>query len=592
MENPLCESLLSQWCEKMLSLQITDNHDDGLYGGILCPACSRVHGRCFDAIYPFMYMADAHKDPRFLEAAKLLFDWAERVVSREDGSFLNDTNSSWKGITVFSVIQLAEALKYHGQLLDADTYARWKARIAKAADFLKGFAAIYDNNVNYRITNALAMQYCSELLDDPACAALAVKSAESAVDFITEEGFLFGEGRPSNGHTPRGCRAVDIGYNVEESLPSLAIYAHMTKNSRLEQEVARAMGTQLRFMLPDGGWDNSFGTRNFKWTYWGSRTSDGSALGYLLLAEYNPAFVTAARKNIELLAECTHDGLLHGGLHYHTAGERACVHHTFAHAKVLAGILDHHLVLSGAEVLLPRTQTKTAVHLSDIDTYQINRGGMLATLTCYDWEYLPGGHASGGNLSMLWHPATGPVLCATMSEYSMKEVNNMQLPRLPLHECLSPALEYLENDTRYTTLYDFEAKAKLKVNSFGDVIDVAGQLVDMEHHGPAQPLTHSTSYSFDGDRLMVTVMLNRDAGYFVCPIVAAGGQPVIWRDNMLMIDRPNARVTLTVVQGDLSLPYGDARCYNLVAGLQAVKSVIHPTDGKLIFTLEINNLLV
>ena len=32
---------------------------------------------------------------------------------------------------------------------------------------------------------------------------------------------------------------------------------------------------QMDDLKLDGGWDNSFGTRNNKWTYWGNRTSDG-----------------------------------------------------------------------------------------------------------------------------------------------------------------------------------------------------------------------------------------------------------------------------------------------------------------------------
>ena len=30
----------------------------------------------------------------------------------------------------------------------------------------------------------------------------------------------------------------------------------------------------LEFMLPDGAWDNSWGTRSFKWTYWGVKSSN------------------------------------------------------------------------------------------------------------------------------------------------------------------------------------------------------------------------------------------------------------------------------------------------------------------------------
>lgn len=72
-----------------------------------------------------------------------------------------------------------------------------------------------------------------------------------------------------------GCLPVDLGYNIEESLPNLAYYALMADNQELLAIVERSMNTHLEFMLPDGAWDNSWGTRSFKWTYWGGRTSDG-----------------------------------------------------------------------------------------------------------------------------------------------------------------------------------------------------------------------------------------------------------------------------------------------------------------------------
>ena len=162
----LCGDLLRVWCDKLLELQVTSVNDPALRGGILCPACAGIHGRCFDAIYPFLYLADADGDSRYLEAAKMLFDWAENTVSREDGSYVNDTNSDWKGTTVFSVIQLTEALTFHGHLLDSVTYERWKQRIARAADFLCTFKEFEVCNINYCITNSLALLLCSDLLGE------------------------------------------------------------------------------------------------------------------------------------------------------------------------------------------------------------------------------------------------------------------------------------------------------------------------------------------------------------------------------------------------------------------------------------------
>ena len=192
----LCGDLLRQWCGKLLELQVRSVDNPALKGGILCPACAGIHGRCFDAIYPFLYLADADKDERYLEGAKMLFDWAEQTVSREDGSYVNDTNSEWKGTTVFSVIQLIEALEYHGHLLDQETYDKWKARIAKAAEFLCGFKTFEVCNVNYRITNSLAMHLCGEFLGEEKYIRRGRELAGLAAGQITESGILAGEGRP------------------------------------------------------------------------------------------------------------------------------------------------------------------------------------------------------------------------------------------------------------------------------------------------------------------------------------------------------------------------------------------------------------
>ena len=63
------------------------------------------------------------------------------------------------------------------------------------------------------------------------------------------------------------------------------------------------------FLLPNGAWDNSWGTRNYKWSYWGSRTSDGCFPALMLLADLDPSFREAAWRNLYLMAACTHGQL-------------------------------------------------------------------------------------------------------------------------------------------------------------------------------------------------------------------------------------------------------------------------------------------
>lgn len=119
-----------------------------------------------------------------------------------------------------------------------------------------------------------------------------------------------------------------MGYNVEETIPSLVGYALVTGDKEALDIMEKTMKVHIEFMLPDGAWDNSWGTRNFKWTYWGSRTSDGCQAGFAALADRDSRFYTAALKNLELLSACTHGGLLYGGPHFRSHGQPPCIHHT------------------------------------------------------------------------------------------------------------------------------------------------------------------------------------------------------------------------------------------------------------------------
>ncbi|WP_313180518.1 hypothetical protein [Lacrimispora sp.] len=588
--NTLCEGLLKDWSEKLLTLQISHSDETGLYGGILCPACARIHGRCFEAIYPFLYLADTHHDLRFLDAAKRLFEWAEQTVSRPDGSYVNDMDCDWQGTTVFSALQLAEALTFHGHILDGDTRQIWMARLDKAAKFLYHFEELNNNNINYCITNALTMLYCGELLNIPEYKAYARNNIQKALDHMPGDSFLFGEGYPTDGRTPRGCRAVDIGYNVEESLPALAACSTIIGDTELENRVTQSFETHLHAFLPDGGWNNSFGTRNYKWTYWGSRTSDGSAFGLLLLANHNPAFAQAAYANLQLLRQCTHGGLLYGGPHYHAAGERACVHHTFTHAKVLADILNHELSLPESSMPSMVSGNEGIQHFADIDSYFINCHGMLASITANDWEYISGGHASGGNITMLWHHAAGPILCASVSQYLTEEPPNMQLPRFAFHECISPALKYEEDGICFTSLYDFDC-----VMSHQDIpgeytVHVLGQLPKINHVLPAKPVTHESRYIFQKDSLRFETGVSDSRVYYQCPLISKAGEFAVLTGNQLVIRKELAEIILTVEHGQLLLPHGLERCYNLVPGLQAIKAVIVSEDMQICFNLKVNKL--
>ena len=158
---------------------------------------------------------------KYLNAALHVYDWSERQVSQPDGSWTNDVLlSSWQGITVFRVIALAEALRHHGGILDAATRRRWTDRLAKAAKFLDNFITIKTGNINYPVTSTYAFALCGELLDEDRYTRRAHLLANAAIEYFTPNQLLFGEGHPQTAISRKGCRPVDLGYNVEESLPA------------------------------------------------------------------------------------------------------------------------------------------------------------------------------------------------------------------------------------------------------------------------------------------------------------------------------------------------------------------------------------
>ena len=92
MQKPQLESevfaLLKDWCDGLLKLQIDMPGQDDFDGAILCPACKVIHGRCHDAVYPLLCMADRTGDDRYLTAAKKLFRWGGNMLC-DDGSLYN-----------------------------------------------------------------------------------------------------------------------------------------------------------------------------------------------------------------------------------------------------------------------------------------------------------------------------------------------------------------------------------------------------------------------------------------------------------------------------------------------------------------------
>ena len=515
--------LLQAWCDELIHLQISMPGNARFDGAILCPACQVIHGRCHDAIYPMMYMADATGDQKYLDAAKKLFRWGETMLC-DDGGLYNDAQSTWNGITVFNAVSLCDALKKHGHLLDAQTKREWEARLLRMGDWLfQNLRLGMRTNINYFATNCNAMALLGNYFDRDDYRQLARELARYCMRHISENGLLFGEGQPNDAVSEKGCRAIDMGgYNVEESLPSLCRYAMESGDKEAFNVFVDSYRAHLEFMLPDGAWDNSIGTRAFKWTYWGSRTSDGCQEVLFHLGKQDPVFAEAALRNLELYEKCTHDGLLFGGRDYYAHGEHACSHHTFCHAKVLAGALD-----GGFEDLermpLPSDNFSGLKYYSEIDSYRVGVGDWRANVTAYDFNYMTGGHASGGALNLLWNRKTGPVIAVGAVDYSMHEIHNQQLSlKKAEHRSVCSRVELVKSGVRYANHYDFHAS--MNAEERDDIVVIRASAVLCDNHNAPIPENYvcTLTYTFAKDCVRIHGRVDAaiaDQAVYYLPIV-------------------------------------------------------------------------
>ena len=578
----LITGLLKDWSDGMLKVQINNPSNLDEHGALGCPSCSHIHGRCMDAVYPFLYMADKTGDQKYVEGAKLVMTWAENNVSQESGAWTVIKNpKSWKGITVFGAIALAEALYYHGHVLDEATRKAWTTRLEKAGQYIYDTFTIDFTNINYPGTAVYGLNLIGNVLNRVDFKAKSKKLASEVKVYFTEnEGLLFGECKKSSSKlSEKRLHGVDLGYNVEETLNSLVMYAIKEKDDELLQILTKSLNSHLEFMLPDGAWDNSWGNRMYKWSYWGSRTCDGSQPAFGMMANINPAFGTAAVKNTELLERCTADGLIHGGPGFIEAGIPPCVHHTFTHAKPLAALLDHwdHLPEINANASLPRATADGVKHFKDLDVYLFARGDWRGTVSAYDAEYhykYDFRQASGGALGVLYHNKVGLLCAASMAEYSLVEKNNQQVqPGKDI--CLTPRVEVFKDDVWYTNLYDLPATVATKDGN-GQIellADTKLKNVDREEiTGTASAFDIGYNCTANQTEIKVNTKQNIiEKTAFVLPIVSPSSEVVTnISENEITIQKPEGLVTIKANAPIKIKEIEGERTFNMVPGVEAL----------------------
>ncbi|TWU51729.1 hypothetical protein [Rubripirellula reticaptiva] len=583
----LTKSLLVDWCDGMIRHQIDAPDDPTRHGALACPACTHIHGRCSDALYPFLHLAHVTDDKKYLDAAINVYGWAENNVSQPDGSWANDINpKAWRGTSIFGAIALAEALHYHGEALDERRRASWMKRLDDAAGgyLYRDFKTVDFTNLNYGMTGVYGFHLFGRILDNQKYTDRSEQFSERLKEFFTEPNkLLWGEGKPNNGRSGRGLLPVDLGYNVEESLNGVVLYALEVNDTELLELLTESLDGHLQFMLPDGAWDNSWGTRSSKWSYWGSRTSDGCQPAFSLMAGYNSAFGTAAIKNAELLKRCTEDGLIHGGPHFVSHGVKPCIHHTFAHAKVMALVQDkmHAMPKVDVNTPLPRSIAQGVKHFPELDVWLAAKGPWRATVSAYDSIYSTKGSGpvqqpTGGALSVLYHGQVGTLLASSMARYVLVEPLNQQ-PQPGDDFPLTTRIETRKDKAWYSNVFDLKAEVETRKTDSQVTVDVKTTLQDEDRNVVPSGLSDcKLRYVFENEKVTIAAALlgpkNANSGTeLVVPIVSPSGEVVRQvSDHRIEIDKPEGTV---VVQANVLLKIKESasgRIFNMVPGMEVV----------------------
>ena len=523
-KDTLYYKLLIELSDGLISLQ-DKSSDPAFRGGIYCRACKNIHGRCPDAVFPFVETYKLTKEEKYLIAAESVFDYGENLMC-EDGGLYNDAQTTWRYTTTFQVIAVIEACEAGKDILSEEFKAKMRKRIEKSAKW------VYDNidektgaNINYSTTTGLTLALAGKFLHNAAYLEKAKRLVYYAMEHISENGFLFGECKPHDKKSAHGLIGVDLGYNVEESVPAMVKYAYAVGDENLKDRLEKVLLRQLDFMLPDGAWDNSFGTRNNKWTYYGSRTSDGCQPAYLLMADRNKAFKEAALRNLECIDKCTKDGFLYGGAHYARHGEYPCTHHAFEHLNAIAFALEsiEEKYLNFERVSLPCDKTDFFKHYKEIDTVKMSKGDYIATVTNYDFDIFFSGHAAGGTLTALYNKKTDePMIMASVTDYVLVEPTNMQQVKdISRHRSLTPRFVAEKGGKIYHSSYfadsvmtfdekNFTVTAKTGLTCKGEKAYEAGEtLVGVE------PLVH---YALTEKGMRISAE-NAEGAKFVLPLI-------------------------------------------------------------------------
>lgn len=512
--------LLRHSCDTLIEGQLRDDGDD--QGGIWCPGCQTVHGRCGDAIFPLYYLYVQSGRPEYAHAARLLRRFIAARQQR-DGSWLNELSAEWKGTTVFQLLSLCHAYQYlsaHDESAEAETL---KEMIASAAEWVSAeFGGGGNTNINYYLTSAVALYRAHQIVGAPHYARQAERLMNDCIDMnLTRDGFLVGEKTVLRPHT-RVSSTVDIGYNLDMSLGAIAEYAVITGNERIRRKAVLALRKHMEMIYPDGSMDNSFGSRNYKWTLYGSKTAHGCQIAFMLLCDQDPSFYRAAELSTSYLAQSLResDGLFGGGPMHEELFRHGCIHTTFNRADALATALAYGREPARSDAAIPSEAPFGVRGYAELGVLHLRSGRWMGTVSCGSVQNAP----AGGTISYLWHEGAGPVQLGSLTKYRRYESFNMPPAPAGYEEPVTPRIEAVRQGMVFANLYEYDAYSASVGDAEAVEVRVQGKL-KYEEDGSCYDcgILYAIRYRFDGNRMdkeyELDVRLPCDRAAIIEPIV-------------------------------------------------------------------------
>ena len=542
--------LMKEWCDTLLSYQVrtATPYTDG---ALLCPACHVIHGRIADLCFPLTVIWSKTGDEKYLVEADRLIDWSEYNLKTHDGLWYNDITNRWYATSAFSAMSIGEAIYHFGDKLPKKYKNKWMQIFVRMCDVFttldtrESFKPV--TNYYCGISALLAMAW--RLTGDDRYYEKSKYWVGVALERFDGEGLLFGEGYPLE--IDNGSHPIDMGYDLEESMPLLLRYASLT-GDYTELFKSRFMA-HLEFLLPDGAIDDSFGIRHNKWTYWGSRTSDGIIEGLALLLD-DKVCADACERALSLYEKCTREGLLAMPM-AHVTGEPTCLHHTFTHAKALAALV--------CAENCPEIIEKTALPCEKeygIRRYQngnlllVSLGDFRATFSAVSSSYHPAFTANGGgSMNLLYHRRYGILCAATSAEYNPTEPLNQQY------------LRESEDPPCMTAQFIIDGKPACK--------DKSAKLSFEGNKVTAKTAAWQASYDFLGEELKICLECGN--GAYNLPIVCEKEQKVTLSGDRMTLSIADS---VTVISDAPMSVDTDNRVFNQVGGL-AYLPISIPVSG-------------